>query len=57
MDFTKCANDTCPLRHSCFRFQADSKSEWQYYSRFEPRTADEEVECDYYINFKQINVK
>jgi len=34
-DITKCTNDTCPLRKTCYRYTAKSDSEWQSYAKFE----------------------
>ena len=50
-DITKCNNRDCPLRYSCYRFNAPD-GVWQSYNNFEFRVDSEEIECDYYINIK-----
>jgi len=43
-DITKCGDDACPKRHTCWRWMAPA-GEWQSYFAESPRKGDE---CDYY---------
>lgn len=35
-DISKCSNDTCPLRATCYRFMVPPSDLWQSYNRYEP---------------------
>lgn len=46
-DITKCSNNDCPLRHSCYRYQA-SDSQRQSYAKFEFTINAGKYSCNYY---------
>jgi hypothetical protein len=35
-DISKCSNDKCPIKHTCYRWTVPADPLWQMYSRFEP---------------------
>ena len=46
MDGTKCTNETCSTRESCYRWTSGSSLYWQAIQHFK------EKDCKYYINNK-----
>ena len=51
IDITKCRDEECPLKESCYRFTAPYNEYGQSYFMDSPRVIHEEegpVECDYY---------
>jgi len=44
-DITKCKNEQCPLRESCYRFTCKPDPDWQAYTIFEP---DKNGECSFF---------
>lgn len=44
-EITKCSNDDCPLKGSCYRWLAPEKPEGQVTLKFEP---DKNGNCDMY---------
>ena len=48
-DITMCNNESCWLRHSCYRHMApaSSRQSWQEFEPSDPR--EETFECDYYM--------
>jgi hypothetical protein len=48
-DITMCLNKECPLRGTCYRFNAKADPHWQSYSDFKP---DENGKCDNYWDRK-----
>ena len=47
-DITKCANKTCPLRDTCYRFTATSSSFRQAYCNFSYDTIEGHTTCDHF---------
>lgn len=47
-DITMCENDTCPMRHQCYRFMAKSDA-WQSVATFMPLS---DTECDHFMALK-----
>lgn len=37
-DITMCANDDCPLKARCYRYQAKPNPGWQSFAIFKPET-------------------
>ena len=56
-DITKCTNDRCPIKHTCYRWTAPADPIWQSYAYFEPNGYSElsgdqmtnYYDCDYGI--------
>lgn len=46
-DYSRCCNETCPLRFTCLRQTADITRELAWWSQFEP---DRFGNCAHYIN-------
>jgi hypothetical protein len=53
-DISKCKNETCPLKESCWRYTAPASSFWQSYGHFQYEITEDgkEVTCVYYWNNK-----
>jgi len=58
-DLTKCTNENCSLKETCFRWSSEAKERNQSYQKFEP-TKDDGVDfkCDFMmvVNFKRKKV-
>jgi hypothetical protein len=48
-DISKCANEECPLKDSCYRWTSTPNEYWQSYGDFKH---DEENGCEYYWEVK-----
>lgn len=48
-DISKCKNETCSLKETCYRFQVPANTFRQSYGSFEQ---DKEGKCEYYWEFK-----
>ena len=55
-DIEMCLNEDCPLKETCYRHEAIPSEYLQSYNTFEPTVIDGEVECEYLIEIKKINV-
>ena len=49
VDYTKCQDETCPLRDKCYRYMAHSNEAWQSYFMHSPREGDE---CREFVKIK-----
>jgi len=48
-DISKCSDETCTLRETCYRFKAENNPFRQSYGSFKQ---DEEGNCEYYWEFQ-----
>jgi hypothetical protein len=55
-DKTKCTNDKCPIKHTCYRWTAPADPLWQAYQRFEPFHNGDYYTCKHYIPDHKIPV-
>lgn len=45
-DISMCANNGCPLKCTCYRFQVEPNKQWQSYADFKYKKG----KCAYYIS-------
>ncbi|MFA6711112.1 MAG: hypothetical protein WCS33_00115 [Candidatus Caldatribacteriota bacterium] len=50
-DITKCANEECKIKNSCFRYTCKPDSHWQSYAIFNTELNDI---CDFFIDNKNV---
>ena len=48
-DITKCTNELCPIKHTCYRWTAPTDPLWQAYQRFDFGYCGNGAICDHYI--------
>ena len=48
-DITKCTNEDCKLKESCYRFTAPAHDIIQAYDRFEPAIVKDLLICEYQL--------
>jgi hypothetical protein len=54
-DISKCANENCPMKHSCYRYTAQPSEYWQSYGSFEYSFVTDS--CKYYWYNNKFNKK
>lgn len=51
-DITKCTNETCLSKSTCYRFTAKDNDFWQSYSKF---GEENNTKCEDYVNDRKSN--
>ena len=55
MDITKCTNETCPKKASCYRYLAEVNPYYQSYARFEFDEVSDS--CEYFSDIKDRQIE
>ena len=54
-DFTKCADEACPMKEKCYRYTAKASERQSYFAT--PMWDKEKEDCDYYWHTPQTTLK